>query len=195
MAALQTALVHESGCCAPGLNRVDPFVAVSANNRFPFPSQRFPPCPRSRWGGRGCPPLRSRAQAGLPAGRARRASSPSASPPSSPSTPSPALPSPSSSLDRRERKRLGLSPPPQPPCFLHRWKNKERLASSQVAPGGPALLPASPPGSRRRLSPPAVLPELCRSSRIRPPTPVELLTGHRLPVPALQAKCFVVTCS
>lgn len=108
---------------------------------------RLPLLPLGGWG---CPSLQNGAR---PAGRTRRASSPSAAPPSPPSFPFP----------RQQGEEAAWSA--WPPRFLRRWKNKERLAGSQVAPGGPVLLPASPSdsqpsGSLRRLSPPAALLEL-----------------------------------
>lgn len=133
-------------------------MTVFANNQFPSRPSAF--ClsvlPLGGWG---CPPLQSGAGS---AGRARRASSPSAAPPSPPSFPFP----------RQQGEEAAWSA--RPPRFLRRWKNKERLAGSQVAPGGPVLPPASPPGSQpsgslRRLSPPAALLELGCSPQLRPP--------------------------
>lgn len=80
--------------------------------------------------------------------------------------------SPSFPFPRQQGEEAAWSA--RPPRFLHRWKNKERLAGSQVAPGGPVLPPASPPGSQpsgclRRLSPPVALLELGCSPQLRPP--------------------------
>lgn len=97
---------------------------------------------------------------------------------SSPSSPSASPPSPPRCSNSLVGRRGSGSVSPgrllcRQPRFLCRWKNKGTLAGSQVAPGGPALPPASPRGSQHRLlscQPPAALREHGRAPRL-PPSP------------------------
>lgn len=162
-------------------------MTVFANNRFPFPPQRFLP-PRAPLGGAGGAPL-CRAGSGLPGRLGGH----------------PAhllllhLPRPSHSLVSRERKQLGL---PGRPVSSTGGRTKRGWQAVKWLPVGQSCrLPALPAPNPLAACAGSSLLWRCWSLAALPssgPHPGKAAWGSPASCPhvtVLQAKCYVVTCS